>query len=905
MNRIFTSLLLIGFFFTSRAQEDKKYNKLYLDLNMGACWQNPHDVSIDKLGLGWGWGLGKWYMQNETHTFDIGWHFRYLSGMTYGQNTHLSHNIAQNAALNGAIDPTMDYTKTSGYVYHNYMMSFEEVALELKFGLNRLREKTGIICYFWGGVGLTHSSTKIDQRDASGMLYDYSKIDSTASASTIKSQLSTLRDGSYETYSEGGKPQWRFMPSAGIGLGYQWGGFGIGTEFKLTWGLTNQLDGDQHNTAMNDIYYYGGAYMRFRLGGGTRPNPVKSDQNNYTNNPVNNTNTVVVNNPPPPPPPPPGKKPTVIITTPSSPTSSTGEKTAAIVAYVYNVNNQGDIQFSVNGIPSQGFSFNPASKQLNANVNLSSGNNSVVITGINPFGSDTKVANISYSETMVTPGSKPIVIITSPAANPFSTMIPSVTITATVQNVLSQADIKVKVNGSFISNFTYNTATKVVSFTESYNPGSNPVEIAAFNQYGSDIKTTTIIYNQPGAQKPVIVFIVPSSNPYTTSVASMNITANVQNVSSQGQIQVKVNGTPVTNFTFEKLMVKFNYTFNTGSNTVEVSAANSFGSDSKSTTIIYNNQPGGGPKPVVTILNPSTSPFTTTSPTLNISATVQNVSSQSDVHVKVNGMPFSAFTYYNGNIQFSFTFNAGTSSVEVSGTNQYGSDSKTATIIYNQPVGLKPIVIITSPAANPYNTPAATGTVTGKVLNVNSQSEIHVTQLGGQSVPFSYDMGSKVITFSYSMASMPTNTFTIMASNSNGSDSKSVTIKYIGSSNTNTTGNTQVGHGGGGNTQSGNTVTSGRGGGGGGQQKPVITITSPSPAASIKTPDVTVTATVTNMNSANGITAKVNGNPISGISYSNGTITFTAPLNTGSNTITITATNSGGTDTKTFSLTRN
>ena len=75
---------------------------------------------------------------------------------------------------------------------------------------------------------------------------------------------------------------------------------------------------------------------------------------------------------------------------------------------------------------------------------------------------------------------------------------------------------------------------------------------------------------------------------------------------------------------------------------------------------------------------------------------------------------------------------AGANIVTISATNISGNDSKSETIIYSQPVATPaPIVSITVPNTNPFNTSINIVAITATVLNVTSASQMNCDSPGG------------------------------------------------------------------------------------------------------------------------------------------------------------------------------
>ena len=82
--------------------------------------------------------------------------------------------------------------------------------------------------------------------------------------------------------------------------------------------------------------------------------------------------------------------------------------------------------------------------------------------------------------------------------------------------------------------------------------------------------------------------------------------------------------------------MEFNTILANGANTIEITATNSAGTDSETTTLIYRELTPVVP-PVVTITNPVLNPTVQTANTANVVATVLNVDGPQNIQVTLNG----------------------------------------------------------------------------------------------------------------------------------------------------------------------------------------------------------------------------------------------------------------------------
>lgn len=879
MKTKFTSiviLLVLAFTNLVKAQSPHPFE---LGLNIGGSWYQS-DIKMKKVGLGAGLTFGQTYCLNKTSPLFWGWRFRYLNANAYGQDFQKSYGIKNNFVLNGTNDSSLNYYNNGGYVYQNYKSTLDEFSLELKIGANQLRQRTKILAYIFGGAGLTKAVTKIDQLDALNNRYNYNLIDSagTASKGDILSNLSNMYDGNYETNAEGSKnPRWRFMPSFGVGLGYQVSsGFSIGFEHKITFALNDLLEGQQwtntnEKTGTNDRYHYTSLWLKFSFGGRGH---ATSSTNTNLNNDITTLNNTVSN------------APSITFTNPNVNPYNTTQQTISLTARVKDVVSKNDISLVINGNSVSAFSYNAGTDILSYTTNLNSGNNSIEITATNTIGTTTASQSIIYSEPIMVVQA-PVVTITNPNISPSTTNTNLATVNATISNVTAASQISVMLNGTPTSSFSFNSSTHQFSMNANLVLGSNTVVITASNSAGSDTKSTTIVYSQPVVNTtpaPVVTIVSPSPSPFNSNTNSQLITAVIQNITAKSQINATVNGGPVMasaiSYNSASGQATFSANLLVGVNTVVVGATNVSGSDSKNVTIIYSQPtPPTELAPSITITNPISNPFNTSVNIASVTATILNVSSSSQITVKVNGVTTSAFSFNSSIHQFSMSTNLvmGANTVTISAINSGGADSKSSTIIYSAPAPSvqAPVVTITNPTANPLTTTTNMVTVNATVLNIASSSQLSVSVNGVSTSSFSFSATSHQLSLNTNLIS-GFNSVVITAVNASGSDTKSTTIIY---------------------------------------SEPVVN-TTPAPVVTIVNPSANpfnttansqlITAVVQNITAKSQINASVNGGPImsSAISFnaSTGQASFTANLIMGANTIVVGATNVSGADSKSTTI---
>jgi large repetitive protein len=767
MNRIIT--LLFGLFFTTLLLGQQTQSKVDYDndsrwfwgANVGTTWSTT-DVA-KKHDWGWGLTLGKSFNYNygKPISFDI--RARYLTGKWYGQDfDSTSFATHPNTALSSG---NTDYNSAYGHSVLNFETTIQRAALELVLHANNLRAKTGWDVTVFGGIGYTWYKTYGDAIDnKTNTIYNYDTLNP-FNAGAIKDVL----DGDYETQldgTSGNKYTGAWMPSVGFGIGYQVGPrFSIGLEHKSTFTLADNFDGfiNPDGKRKNDIYHYTSAYVRFQI----RDHWTNDPEEDNSLDQVDNYNQGQTNVPP-----------IVDFRSPATSGTTVNNPSYVIQADVKNVASSNNVIFRQNGNYISNFSFNPSTQQFTSTVTLNPGQNIFELTGTNNYGSDQEQTIIIYNREQQNP---PIVSYQNPSTSPTTVQTQSYGLIATVLNVTQQSQVTMTFNGQPFTGFSFNPANNGVTASLNLQVGTNIVTTTGTNQYGTDSESTTIIYNpMQTEQPPVVYFVDPNVNPYTTAQGTFNISANVLNVAGAQNITFKQNGTVNQNFTYNSVSDNLQSTvvLNPGQNVFEIIGTNSAGTAQATTIIIYERQ---APKPpIVTITNPASNPQETTSPIYNLGATVLNVTQASQITVKLNGQSISNFNYTASSNGVTATLNLieGSNVVVVTGTNNDGTDSKQTVIIYRKPVTVQPpVVTFSAPNMDPFTTDQPNYTIVATVLNVADQTGVNVNVNGSNVTNFTFNASNAMVTLPLTLIE-GANVITITGTNTAGVDSEPQTIIY-------------------------------------------------------------------------------------------------------------------------------
>ena len=124
--------------------------------------------------------------------------------------------------------------------------------------------------------------------------------------------------------------------------------------------------------------------------------------------------------------------PIVTVTNPPYCPFIVGAAQFILTSTVLNIDNASQITFKFNGISSTNFSYSASTNVFSSGLILKEGNNTIQITATNSQGSVTKTCTITYTAVNALP---PIVDITFPVLNPYSTTNSLVNINGTVKNV--------------------------------------------------------------------------------------------------------------------------------------------------------------------------------------------------------------------------------------------------------------------------------------------------------------------------------------------------------------------------------------------------------------------------------------------------------------------------------------
>ena len=769
MKKLYTlsfAILLISSNVFSQAKLDYS-SKWFLGFNIGGTWQTTDVKNTLKMGTGYGLTFGKSfnYEYGKRISFDI--RARYLYGNWAGQNTDSTSISSEYTGVLSQFGT--NYKDSLGFSVNNFQTEVHRFALELVLHANGIKERSNWDPYIFGGIGATFHKTYGDLNNSNG-LYAYDNL-TTFNNSTVTSLL----DKSYETPLDGTKLNTfrvNFMPSLGFGLGYQLTKrVSIGLEHKTTFTLLDDFDGVISASKYNDIYHYSGGYIKFNIRSGSENHRMEEDKVVIPPvNPVTTTSTSP-------------QLPVVKFVNPSVTGHVVNSAAYTILADVNYVDGRNNIIFKQDGIENSNFTYNASTDRLESSVILKLGENVFEIKGTNIVGSDSKSTIVIYKRTEGTP---PVVTITNPSTTSITVTTPVYNLTSTILNVQNASQVGKTFNGQSNTNFTFNPTTNILTTTLTLIEGTNTVIIKGTNTFGSDSKTVTIIYNKPiivVPVPPVVTFITPNVDPYTSSTAQYNVSATVLNVTLASGIVVNMNGTNITNFQFNgsSSAVSFPANLIEGANSITITGTNTAGVDSEIQTIIYR-KPSVVLPPVVTFITPNVNPYTSLTAQYNVSATVLNVTLASGIVVNMNGTNITNFQFNGSSSTVSFPANLieGANSITITGTNTAGVDSEIQTIIYRKPaVVLPPVVTYVNPASSGIFVSDEAFNLIANITNIENINQVVVSKDGQNvnSTLYTFNSSTHKVSFN-TILNEGMNTFIVTGTNSAGTSTESTSVIY-------------------------------------------------------------------------------------------------------------------------------
>jgi hypothetical protein len=263
--------------------------------------------------------------------------------------------------------------------------------------------------------------------------------------------------------------------------------------------------------------------------------------------------------------------------------------------------------------------------------------------------------------------------------------------------------------------------------------------------------------------------------------------------------------------------------------------------------------------PVITIVFPELTPYTSDEPNVTLRATIKNVGSTADVNSRYNGQAFGAYTFSPSGEVFTSNLNLqpGRNEFVINASNPAGSDQETVVIFYREPE--RPSVRFTNPPNNGYRTQERDFSVRASTTHIYNANQIDYYVNGERISNFKLDGKGDVLV--NTRLQEGNNNLRIVAKNKAGQAEDQTTVYYERA-----------------------------------LEKPFVDITDPyaNPYTTDKD-NYAIAATVRNVASSNDIELYVNGRQQSSFSYNNERLTANVNLYEGNNVVRVRATNQDGT----------
>jgi large repetitive protein len=365
--------------------------------------------------------------------------------------------------------------------------------------------------------------------------------------------------------------------------------------------------------------------------------------------------------------------PTVSLTNTIASGATVSNAAFTFSALLANMGTGQGITYSFNGNNSVPANFNSTTGVLTSNVTLVTGSNTFVVNATNACGTASQQYNVIYKPCVL-----PVVAFANPATSGITVNSPSFTLNASVLNVENSSGIVFTQNGNQLTNYTFNSSVGLVGKITLV-PGANTFIVTATNDCGTT--TQTVVVNYTPCSLPVITLSNPSTNGMVVNSASININANIMNLSSSSSVTVTQNGMPISGFNFNPTSgLAGKAKLNQGLNTFVVTATNECGTVTETFTATYIPCV----TPVITFTSPAVNGMTVSNQNFPFSASVVNAGSVMDM--KINGRAITTYNFNNSTslLTANLALIQGTNTIMVTVTNDCGTVTETISVNYVQ-----------------------------------------------------------------------------------------------------------------------------------------------------------------------------------------------------------------------------
>jgi hypothetical protein len=171
--------------------------------------------------------------------------------------------------------------------------------------------------------------------------------------------------------------------------------------------------------------------------------------------------------------------------------------THQLTGTVMNVQNKSQITLTVDGITNNVFQFIPSTHAISANLNLTPGNHTIVVSATTECGTDAQTVTVVVEA----PCDPPVVNF---SVNEVTLNYATHQLTGTVMNVQNKSDITLKIDGIVNNAFQFIPSTHAISANLNLTPGTHTIVVSASNECGEDAESKTVIVEEEEACGPRI-----------------------------------------------------------------------------------------------------------------------------------------------------------------------------------------------------------------------------------------------------------------------------------------------------------------------------------------------------------------------------------------------------------------
>lgn len=354
-------------------------------------------------------------------------------------------------------------------------------------------------------------------------------------------------------------------------------------------------------------------------------------------------------------------------------------------------------------------------------------------------------------------GYAPVIEITTPNTNPYSTRNPNGAVRATISNVNSAADITCTINGR-TAPFRFNDRRFANSFR--LQPGKNEVLIRATNRYGQDEKIVLIYLRDevtnptppppapaPVVRAPRISLQRPDFSPYSTREEYFTVRAQLSNIKNKNAIQFRQNGLD-RSFSFNPSSgrLEAEVRLRKGENAISITAQNSAGRDKVEAEIIL--RAAQEQRPNVEFIEPTRERSTQPGAQLNIRTSVERVRSKEDIQLLINGRRSQNFRFYSDRAYLTaqITLERGNNTIQVKARNNAGEASDIAYVNYQvSRQDRLPEISISTPDRSSSSTSKNTAPIEARARYISNKNEITFTVNNRRIYDFSFNQSTGFI----------------------------------------------------------------------------------------------------------------------------------------------------------------